>query len=255
MDLIERLEEQRTVKAQDCPSVIQLEAYATNGLDSSEKERLDSHLEGCLSCLNVMVELRDLIAGIENPEPLVPSLESRLKNTIFPKSEKVVPSARFNDLIGNHAGDSFGWRDVFGLRVLAGALAGVILTLGAMKIVDIRNQFEQESSLLMRVSENQPIDKKTLETLEKIRSVPKSESIRNIVGIIRSLKKGTMDGFSYYIFEVRTKTGSEYLFFSWGTPEFQVNDRVDVYASIKGLMDKAGTKTGVAKKVRKSGQL
>lgn len=62
--LIEGLDRQGGLASSDCLPLAQLESHLGDGVDEATRARVDAHLEGCLVCLNRLVELRDLLHGL-----------------------------------------------------------------------------------------------------------------------------------------------------------------------------------------------
>ncbi|MFQ5912360.1 MAG: anti-sigma factor family protein [Nitrospinota bacterium] len=80
--LFEHLEDRGASHGPDCLPTARLEAYVSDRLTPEEHARVEGHLDGCLSCLNSMVELRDLLHAMADPVAVNPVLEARLRGVV-----------------------------------------------------------------------------------------------------------------------------------------------------------------------------
>ncbi|MFQ5914550.1 MAG: anti-sigma factor family protein [Nitrospinota bacterium] len=104
---VEGLEDRRASTGPECLPPTRLEAYLADRITPEERAQVEAHLNGCLSCLNAMVELRDLLSGMASPGVLSPSLETRLNGVIAetsPAQQRRQPKEGVSTLrtIGNH---------------------------------------------------------------------------------------------------------------------------------------------------------
>ena len=204
--LIERLDEQRELPGPQCLSTSRLEAYLAGDLSSDEGEKVKAHLDNCLSCLHAKVQLDDLLRGITEPLPhrnaallAVQSITRRVLTVVRGALEWTAPA---------------GWG-------LAGALAGVVLTL-----------------LVINVTQEQIQD--LAPPAITLRGIPRGSpggitppEIQTVTGVVSAVKQGTEEGMPYHLIRMKGDNDNTYQLFSWGKPEIQENDRILVDANVE----------------------
>src|SRR5215510_13084796 len=76
------MDQQTDRVARDCLGLVLLERYATGSVDPPTRERVEAHLDQCLTCVKRSVELRDVLRGIAAPERASPVLRQTLERLI-----------------------------------------------------------------------------------------------------------------------------------------------------------------------------
>ncbi len=134
--LNKRLEERRDSQSPQCLSVSKLEAYLTGDLSSDEWDEVKAHLDSCLSCLHAMVEVRDLLRGITDPVSHMPETNVAIQKEI----KKSAASRAWMAIRG-----VFEWKPSAAWG-FAGALAGILLTLAVIDVMQIQDDYDQAVS-------------------------------------------------------------------------------------------------------------
>lgn len=146
--LIEHLEERRLSSGPGCLTVGQLESYLAGKLTSEEKGEVEDHLDGCLVCLHAKVELEDLLEGMSAPAPVDPRLQERLWRDIRP-SAAPTPFLAVLHRLWEAMQEALEWKVVVRWG-LSGALAGILLAVAVVNVVQEQAQIVTPPAITLR---------------------------------------------------------------------------------------------------------
>ncbi|MFQ5842743.1 MAG: hypothetical protein ACE5I8_09930 [Thermodesulfobacteriota bacterium] len=103
---------------------------------------------------------------------------------------------------------------------LAGALAGVVLTV-----------------IVINVTQEQTQD--MAPPVITLRGIPRGTpggitppEIQSVAGVVSAVKQGTEEGVPYHVIRMKGDNGNAYILFSWGKPAIQANDNIEVDAIV-----------------------
>jgi hypothetical protein len=202
-----------------CPGLPVLEQLVTGQLDLSARERVDGHLDECLSCLNRFVELRDLLQGAAASAPPSPRLAQRLEQLLGEAPGRPW-GARILDVI----------RRALTFRIPAWAVAGAVAALLVAWIAVHRLQGPGPGV------EWPFTDPTTSERLKPAHS----ESTRTITGVVSSTRDATSNGVEAYIVSLKDASGAMYVLFTWGRPTVRPGDAVEIDGVFTGGAQSTG---------------
>jgi hypothetical protein len=231
--LIGEMDQQTDLPSHDCVGLVQLERFATGGLDPSTRERVERHLDECLTCVNRYVELRDDLQGIAAPEPVFPALRQKLDRLIGGERRERFPTR----LVGN-------LRRACVLRVPAWAVVGVAA--GIMLIT-----WPVASHLQHRgIPVEWPVDFSSPGQLVPMRQ----QEPRKVLGVVSSIRDATSNGVEAHIVSLRDASGATYVLFAWGRPTVDPGDSVEIDGIFTRATQSAGTPVyqGVAIQLRRA---
>ena len=235
MDRLDRLTQRlvEELEPNSCVGLALLEQFASGGLDSQARERVEAHLNDCLACLNRFVELRDYFHGIAAPGPV----SSRLAQAL-------------DRLISTEPGEGFWPRIAETLRralvfripawAVAGAAAAILMTwTAAYKLQGPGVSFEWPFS-----------DPASSARLKPARlNVP-----RTVSGVVSSIRDATSNGVEAHVVSLKDASGATYVLFAWGRPTVRPGDSVEIDGIFTSATQTAGLPVyqGVATELRRA---
>lgn len=218
--LNKRLEERRDSLSPQCLSVSKLEAYLTGDLSSDEWDGVKAHLDSCLSCLHAMVEVRDLLRGITDPVPQLPETNVAIQKEI----KKSAASRAWLAIRG-----AFEWKPSAAWG-FAGALAGILLTLGVIDVMQIQDDYNQVLQKIEGIKDRPAItlrgESQITQFNELFSELYTSPSVQRVIGVVSTVKEGTEEGIPYHVIRMSGEDGNTYVILSWGPVAVQANDKV-----------------------------
>jgi hypothetical protein len=217
----------------DCLELVQLERFATGGLAPATRQRVETHLDECLTCVNRYVELRDDLHGIAAPEPVSPALSQKLDRLIGGERRARFPTRLVGSL-----------RRACVLRVPVWAAVGVAA--GIMLVTwTVAYHFQRPG-----VPVEWPADFSSPGQLMPMnRQVP-----RRVSGVVSSIRDATSNGVEAHIVSVKDTSGATYVLFAWGRPTVAPGDSVEIDGIFTRATQGAGTPVyqGVATQLRRA---
>ena len=204
--LIGELDQQTDLPSRDCLGLVQLERFATGGLDPSTREHVETHLDECLTCVNRYVELRDDLQGIAAPERVSPTLKQKLDRLISGARRERFPTRVVESL-----------RRAVVTRVPAWAIVGVAA--GVMLITwTVAYNLHRPGAPV-----EWPVDFSSPGQLTPMyRQVP-----RKVSGVVSAIRDATSNGVEAHIVSVKDASGATYVLFAWGRPTVGPGDSVE----------------------------
>jgi hypothetical protein len=221
-DLTERLVEDLDRRANpplessSCPGLQLLEQFATGRLDRANRQRVARHLDGCLTCLNRFVELRDYLQGVAAPGPVSPGLARHLDHLIGHSPERRWAS---------HIIDTLRRALIFRVPTwtVAAAAAALLLTwTAAHKLQGPGTGAEWPFPT----------------TSERLKPAH-SESAR-VTGVVSSTRDATSNGVEAYVVSLKDSSGATYVLFTWGPRTVRPGDAVEIDAIFTGAKQSSG---------------
>ena len=208
-----------SLESSSCPGLQLLEQFATGRLDPPARAGVDRHLDGCLTCLNRFVELRDYLQGLAAPEPVSPRLARHL-----------------DDLIGRAPGKRWVPRIIDALRralvfrvpawAVAAAAAALLVTWTAAHRL-------QAPGTGVEWPFAEPTGSAQLRPAH-------SEATRTITGVVSSTRDATSNGVEAYIMSLKDASGATYVLFTWGRPTVRPGDAVEIDGVFTGATQSSG---------------
>jgi hypothetical protein len=230
--LIGEMDQQTDLPSRDCLGLVQLERFATGGLDPSTRERVERHLGECLTCVNRYVELRDDLQGITAPEPASPRLRQKLDGLIGGERRERLPTRVAGSL-----------RRAVVSRVPAWAVVGVAA--GVMLITwTVASNLQRPGAPV-----EWPVDFSSPGQLTPMyRQVP-----RTVSGVVSSIHDATSNGVEAHIVSLKDTSGATYVLFAWGRPTVGPGDSVEIDGIVTRATPSARTPVyqGVATQLRR----
>ena len=229
--LIDEMDQQIDLPSRGCLGGALLGRFATGDVDSPTRERVEAHLDECLTCVHRYVELRDDLHALAAPEPVSPRLRQRLERLIEDGRE------RFPSRIAGRL------RRAFVFRVPAWAAVGVAA--GIMVITwTIAHNLQRPGA-----PGPWPVDFSSPGQL-----VPMSQEPRTVSGVVSSIRDATSDGIEAHIVTLKDPAGATYVLFAWGRPTVGPGDSVEVDGIFTRAKQGAGTPEyqGVATRLRRA---
>ena len=231
--LIGEMDQQTDLPSPDCLGLVQLEHFVTGGMDPSTRERVERHLDECLTCVNRYVELRDDLQAVAEPEPVSPALRRRLDRLIGGERRERFPTRLVESL-----------RRACVLRVPAWAVVGVAA--GIMLITwTVAHNLQRPG-----VPVEWPADFSSPGQLIPMhRQVP-----RKVSGVVSAIRDATSNGVEAHIVSVKDASGATYVLFAWGRPTVGPGDSVEIDGIFTRATQDAGTPVyqGVATQLRRA---
>lgn len=232
--LLEELDQQgERPPGPDCLRLDVLGRLATGWLDVQTRERVETHLNGCLSCLDRFIAVRDDLQALAAPGEVSPRLSRTLEALL---GVEPVPS------LGARALDRV--RRIFVFRVpawaVAGAAAAVLLTWVAVDRIQ-RPVPPAPSS----TAAGDPTDRL---------NPAHAQFQRTVSGVVSSVRDATSNGVEAHIVDLKDASGASYVLFTWGRPTIRTGDAVEVDAIFTSGAQTAGAPVyqGVATALRKA---
>ena len=217
----------------DCLRLEVLGRHATGDLDTQTRERVETHLNGCLACLDRFIALRDDLQALSAPGEVSPRL-ARTLDTLL--GVEPVPSlgARVLDRV----------RRVFVFRVpawaIAGAAAAVLLTWAA-------------ADRVQRPAPPAPSPTAAGDPTDRLNPAH-AQFQRTVSGVVSSVRDATSNGVEAHIVDLKDASGASYVLFTWGRPTIRKGDAVEIDAIFTSGAQTAGAPVyqGVATALRKA---
>ena len=207
------------LESSSCPGLHLLEQFATDRLDLPARERVDRHLDGCLTCLNRFVELRDYLQGVAAPAPVSPRLARHLDHLIGR-----APERRWANRVLDVLRRALIFR-VPAWTVAAAAAAVLVTWTAANKLQGPGTGIEWPFA--------EPTDSGKLRPAH-------SESARTITGVVSSTRDATSNGVEAYVVSLKDASGATYVLFTWGRPTVRPGDAVEIDGVFTGATQSSG---------------
>jgi hypothetical protein len=231
--LIGEMDQQTDLPSRDCLGLVQLERFATGGLDPSTREHVETHLDECLTCVNRYVELRDDLQGTAAPEPASPRLRRKLDGLIGGERRERLPTRVAGSL-----------RRAVVSRVPAWAVVGVAA--GVMLITwTVAYHLQRPGAPV-----EWPVDfSSPAQLMPMYRQVP-----RTVSGVVSAIRDATSNGVEAHIVSLKDASGATYVLFAWGRPTVGPGDSVEIDGIFTRATQSAGTPVyqGVATELRRA---
>ncbi len=218
----------------DCLRVEILGRLATGRLEPQSRERVETHLNDCLFCLDRFVAVRDDLQALAAPGEVSPRLARTLDTLLG-----VVPPAT-----------SLGRRVLARLRrvlvfrvpawAVAGAAAAVLLTWVA-------------SDRIHRHAASGPAGVEVRGQGDRLNPAH-AQLQRTVSGVVSSVRDATSNGVEAHIVDLKDAAGASYVLFTWGRPTVQKGDAVEIDGIFTPAAQAAGPPVyqGVATALRKA---
>ena len=231
--LIDELDRQTDLPSRDCLGPALLERYATGGVDPPTRERVEAHLDQCLTCVNRYVELRDDLRGIAAPERVSPALRQTLEKLIGGERRERFPTRVAGSL-----------RRAFIFRVPAWSVAAVAAGIMVITWTVVSNLQRPGAPAEWPVDFSRPGQLTPMH-----RQMPLTVS-----GVVSSIRDATSQGVEAHIISLKETSGATYVLFAWGRPTVSPGDSVEVDGIFTGATGSAGTPVyqGVATQLRRA---
>jgi hypothetical protein len=231
--LIDEMDQQTDRASRDCLGLVLLERFATGDVDPPTRERVEAHLDQCLTCVHRYVELRDDLQAMAAPEPVSPMLRQTLERLIGADRRERFPTRVAGRL-----------RRAFVFRVPAWAAVGVAA--GIMVITwTVAHNLQRPGT-----PAPWPVDFSSPGQLAPMnRQVP-----RTVSGVVSSIRDATSHGVEAHIVSLKDTSGATYVLFAWGRPTVGPGDSVEVDGIFTSATQSAGTPLyqGVATQLRRA---
>jgi len=224
------LDRQADSPAAGCLAIDVLGDRLTGRLGPAARERVDAHLDECLTCLHAFTELRDYVQGIATPGPVSPGLARTL-----------------DGLLGHEPRERVWLRVASGLRralvlrvpawTAAATVAGLLLTWVAVQ------KLERPNSAIAPPAT----------TSERL-TPAYAQNARTISGVVGSIRDATSNGVDAHVISVTDAAGATYVLFAWGRPTIRAGESVEVVGIFTSTGQSAGSPVyqGVATALRRA---
>jgi hypothetical protein len=217
----------------DCLRTELLGRLASGRLDAHTRERVETHLDGCLNCLDRFIGIRDDIQALTAPGEVSPRLAQALDALLGGSSTPEPLAPRAGRI-----------RRVLAFRVPAWAVAGAAAAILLAWVAADR---------LHRPGAPMPPSSGAVDTE---RAVPAHTQLqRTVSGVVSSVRDATSNGVEAHIVDLRDASGASYVLFTWGRPTVRAGDAVEIDAIFTtGGVQAAGAPVyqGVATALRKA---
>src|SRR5262245_6025587 len=219
--------------SRDCLELTLLERFATGDVDLPTRERVEAHLDECLTCVDRYVELRDDLQAIAAPEPVSPRLRQTLERLIGDDRREGFPARVVGRL-----------RRAFVFRVPAWAAVGVAAGIMVITWTLAHNLQRPGAPAPWPVDFSSPGQLMPMNRQEP----------RKVSGIVSSIRDATSNGVEAHIVSLKDTSGATYVLFAWGRPTVGPGDSVEVDGIFTGATESAGTPVyqGVATRLRRA---
>jgi len=189
----------------DCVRPELLGRLAVGRLDEPTRERLERHLEGCLSCLDRLVAIRDDLQALVTPEEVSPRLAQTLDSLLGLPTSRPSPPDTLRRI-----------RRALVFRVPAWAAAGATALL----------------MLTVVVADRLPLNRAAAPESTRTETVVPSHTQleARVAGVVSSVRDASSTGIEAHVVDVRDARGSTYVLFAWGRPSIRVGDTVEADA-------------------------
>jgi hypothetical protein len=213
----------------DCLRAEVLGRLATGRLDAQARASVQAHLDGCLSCLDRFIAIRDDLQALTAPGEASPRLAQTLDRLIGGRAPS--PSPGVLERV----------RQLLAFRVpawsVAGAAAALLLTWAITERL--------HRPVPPPVASGPPIE----------RLEPAHAQLRGTVsGVVSSVRDATTNGVEAHIVDLKDAAGTSYMLFTWGRPTIEKGDMVEIDAIFTPGAQDAGRPIyqGVATALRKA---
>ena len=231
--LIDEMDRQTDLPSRDCLGPALLEGYARGRVDPPTRERVEAHLDQCLTCVNRYVELRDDLRGIAAPERVSPVLKQTLARLISGERLERFPTRVAGSL-----------RRAFVFRVPAWAVAAVAAGIMVITWTVAHNLQRPDAPAEWPVDFSRPG-----QLTPMLQQMP-----RTVSGVVSSIRDATSQDVEAHIISLKETSGATYVLFAWGRPTVSPGDSVEVDGIFTGATGSAGTPVyqGVATQLRRA---
>ena len=187
----------------DCLRTATLGRLAAGRLDGQARETAQAHLDGCLSCLDRFIAIRDDLQALSAAGEVSPRLQRRLDSLIGTPAPS--PGERLRDRV----------RRLLDVRVpawtAAAAAAGVLL----IWVVTDRVQHPTPVATGIPAEQLTPAH---------------AQLQRTVSGVVSSVRDATTNGVEAHIVDLEDAGGASYVLFTWGRPTIAKGDMVEIDA-------------------------
>jgi Putative zinc-finger len=216
----------------DCLRIEVLGQFVTGTLGPQSRERVETHLDTCLACLDRFIKIRGDLRAITEPE----EVSRRLARTL-------------EGLLGDRRSEPFATRVVARVRAVlafripvwtaAGVAAALLLTWMSVEH-------------LQRPSVRLPSPVELRDPTDRL-SPAHAQFQRTITGTVSSVRDATSNGVEAHIVDLKDAAGANYILFAWGRPQIRPGDAVEVDAILTAGAQTVGTPVyqGLATTLRK----
>lgn len=224
MDRLDRLTQRLAADldrraSSDCLGLAILEDFATGRLDARTRERVDAHLDDCLTCLDRFVEFLDYLQGVDAPEPVASRLRRQIERLIGTEPVEGLRARSVERL-----------RRAFVFRVPAWAVAGMAAAIVAVTWM-AAFQFQRPGA-----TAEWPFPAPSSERL-----TPAHRQVtRTISGVVSSIRDATANGVEAHVVSLKDAAGATYVLFSWGPPTVRPGDSVEIDGIFTSATQSAG---------------
>lgn len=228
MDRLDRLTQRlmadldRRAEGPSCLAPDVLGRHVAGGLDTSDRERVEAHLDTCLPCLARLVEFRDDLRALASPAPVSPGLQRHLDTLTGPDRQPRF-GTRVVDVV----------RRTLTFKVPAWAVAGAAAALIAITWTAAQHRERPGAGVPWPVEVLDPSHPDRLRPA--YRQVP-----RTVSGVVSAIRDATANGVDAHVVSVKDAAGATYMLFAWGTPTVRAGDSVEVDAIITDTAQSAG---------------
>jgi hypothetical protein len=216
--LTDEMDQQTDRASRDCLGPALLERFATGGVDPPTRERVEAHLDQCLTCANRYVELRDDLQAMAAPEPVSPVLRQTLERLIGGERRERFPTRVAGSL-----------RRALVFRVPAWAVAAVAAGIMVITWTVVSNLQRPGAPVEWPVEFSSPG-----QLTPAHRQLP-----RTVSGVVSSLRDATSSGVEAHVISLKDTSGATYVLFAWGGPTVKLGDSVE----IDGIFTSAATQS------------
>lgn len=215
----------------ECVASAVLERFMAGGLEAPSRIQVEAHLDGCLACVDRLVDLRDHLQGLAAPAPV----SARLRSTL----ERLVTDAP-RDRAPNGIGDRV--RRAFAFRVPAWAAVGMAAAVIAVTWT--------AAARLQPPRVDWPFPAPGKEHLAPAHV----QTTRTVSGVVRSIRDATSNGVEAHVVSLTDASGATFVLFAWGRPTIQKGDAVETDAIVTMPSEGGGPRVyqGIATNFRRA---
>lgn len=171
------------------------------------REQAEGHLDGCLVCLNRLIEVQSDLQAIQAREDVTPGLVRRLEQLLGARPRPPLATRSFDSI-----------RSALAFKIPVWSAAGVAAAILLAWIVGDR---------LHRVRISPPSPVAIIDPTDRLE--PAASQVQHTVsGVVSSVRDATTNGVAAHVVDLRDQAGATYVFFTWGAPTIAPGDEVEI---------------------------
>ncbi len=198
------------------------------------RDRAETHVSACLSCLHRLMQLRDDLRAIAAPSPASPELRATLARLLGEPSTTPTRQRLAGAL-----------RRAFRVRVPAWGVAGLAAALVLATWVTTQYAYRAPGRVDWPLPDGARPDALT---------PAHRRASRTISAVVKSVRDATSNGVDAHVLRLTDTAGTTYLLFTWGAPTVRPGDAVEIQALFTGMTSEAGAPVyqGVVTELRRA---